>query len=134
MREVSMPECQFTKVVMPNQANSRGSLFGGALLAMMDEAAAIAAMRHARHSVVTAHMNSVDFKAPILQGQVVRICAQLVGTGRTSMTLQVEAYGEDLLTGREWHCTSAEVVMVAMDEHRRPTAVPPFQPTDETAS
>jgi len=129
-----MSECQFTKVVMPTQANSRGSLFGGALLAMMDEAAAIAAMRHARHSVVTAHMNSVDFVAPILQGQVAKICARLVKTGRTSMTIQVDAYGENLITGEQWHCTSAEVVMVAMDADRKPTAVPPFESPDETAS
>ena len=129
-----MSECQFTKVVMPNQANSRGSLFGGALLAMMDEAAAIAAMRHARRSVVTAHMNSVDFVAPIFQGQVAKICARLVKTGRTSMTIQVEAYGENLITGEQWHCTSAEVVMVAMDADRKPTAVPPFESPDEMAS
>lgn len=127
-----MSECQFTKVVMPNQANSRGSLFGGALLAMMDEAAAIAAMRHARHPVVTAHMNSVDFKAPIFQGQVARICARLVKTGRTSMTIQVDAYGENLISGEQWHCTSAEVVMVAMDDNRKPTAVPPFESPDAT--
>ena len=127
-----MSECQFTKVVMPSQANSRGSLFGGALLAMMDEAAAIAAMRHARNAVVTAHMNSVDFKAPIFQGQVARICARLIKTGRTSMTVQVEAYGENLITGEQWHCTSAEVVMVALDENRHPTPVPPFESPDET--
>ena len=129
-----MSECQFTKVVMPNQANSRGSLFGGALLSMMDEAAAIAAMRHARHPVVTAHINSVDFRAPIFQGEVVQICAQLVKTGRTSMTIQVEAYGENLFTGERRHCTSAEVIMVAMDAERRPTPVPPFESPDEGAS
>lgn len=125
-----MSECQFTKVVMPNQANTRGTLFGGALLAMMDEAAAIAAMRHARSSVVTAHINSVDFKAPIFQGEVAQICARLVRVGRTSMTIEVEAYGENLITGERRHCTSAEMIMVAMDDQRRPTPVPPFESPD----
>ena len=129
-----MSDCTFTKVVMPGQANSRGTFFGGALLAMMDEAAAVAAMRHARHPVVTVHMNSVDFKAPIFVGEVAQICARLVRTGRTSMTVQVEAYGENLISGERRHCTSAEVVMVAMDENRRPTPVPPFHSPDETAS
>lgn len=122
-----MSECRQTKLVMPGQANSRGSLFGGALLAMMDETAAIAAMRHARSSVVTAHIDSVDFDAPIFQGEAVEIRARLVATGRTSMKLKVDAWGEDLLTGERRHCTSAEVVMVAMGADRRPTPVPPFQ-------
>ena len=99
---------------------------------MMDEAAAVAAMRHARNPVVTAHMNSVDFKAPIFVGEVAQICARLIKTGRTSMIVQVEAYGENLISGERRHCTSAEVVMVAMDENRRPTPVPPFESPDET--
>jgi len=123
-----MAECTYCKLVMPSQANTRGSLFGGALLAMMDEAAAIAAMRHARNPVVTAHLNSVDFQAPILQGEAVEIRARLVATGRTSMTLKVDAWGENLLTGERRHCTSAEVVMVAMDADRHPTPVPPLPP------
>ena len=120
-----MSDCTLQRVVMPGQANTRGSLFGGLLLAWMDEAAAIAAMRHATLPVVTAHMNSVDFKAPILVGEVARVTAKLVKTGRTSMTLEIEAWGENLLTREERFCTSAEVVMVAVDADRRPTPVPP---------
>ncbi len=94
-----MESCTLSKIVMPGAANSRGSLFGGALLAWMDEAAAIVAMRHARHSVVTAHLNSVDFEAPILIGEVAQICARLVGVGRTSMTVEVTAWRENLESG-----------------------------------
>ena len=121
-----MAECTLQKVVMPGQTNTRGSLFGGLLLAWMDEAAAIAAMRHAAKPVVTAHMNSVDFKAPILLGEVASVTATLVRVGRTSMTVEIEAYGEDLITRERRFCTSAEVVMVAVDEDRRPTPVEPL--------
>jgi acyl-CoA hydrolase len=121
-----MESCTLSKIVMPGAANSRGSLFGGALLAWMDEAAAIVAMRHARHSVVTAHLNSVDFAAPILIGEVAQICARLVGVGRTSMTVEVTAWRENLESGERSLCTTAEFVLVAMGEDRRPVPVPPL--------
>lgn len=121
-----MKDCTVQKVVMPGQSNSRGSLFGGALLAMMDEAAAIAAMRHAHHPVATVHVNSVDFKAPIHVGEVASLCARLLSVGRTSMRVQVEAWGENLRKGERRFCTSAEFVMVALDDDRRPTPVPPL--------
>lgn len=121
-----MESCTLSKIVMPGAANSRGSLFGGALLAWMDEAAAIVAMRHARHSVVTAHLNSVDFEAPILIGEVAQICARLVGVGRTSMTVEVTAWRENLESGERSLCTTAEFVLVAMGEDRRPVPVRPL--------
>lgn len=117
--------CSLSKIVMPGQTNSRGSLYGGVLLAMMDEAAAIVARRHSRSDVVTAHIDSVDFEAPILLGQLVELTADLEATGRTSMRILVEAYGEDLKTGERWRCTRARFVMVAVDADRRPSSVPP---------
>lgn len=125
-----MPEVTLTKIVMPGQANSRGTLFGGVLLAMLDEAAAIVALRHARLSVVTAHIESVDFRAPIHVGEAVEVTARLVDTGRTSMRIRCEAIGENLETGERRHCTEAEVVMVAMDDQNRPTPVRPLSETE----
>jgi len=122
-----MDSCTITRIVMPGSANSRGSLFGGALLAWMDEAAAIVAMRHARGPVVTAHLNSVDFRAPILIGEITEICARLVDTGRTSLTVEVTAHGQNLETGERRRCTTAEFVLVAVDEDRRPIPVPPLE-------
>ena len=116
------------KIVMPGQTNSRLGLYGGVLLGWMDEVAAIVARRHSRLDVVTAHIDSVDFAAPILLGQLAEVTATLVGTGRTSMRVEVEVYGENLKTGERWLCTSARVVMVALDEARKPTPVPPLAP------
>lgn len=122
--------CTVSKIVMPGQANSRGSLYGGVLLALMDEAAAVVARRHSRLDVVTAHIDSVDFERPILQGQLVEVTARLGATGRSSMRIEVEAVGENLKTGERWRCTTALFVMVAVDEDRHPTPVPPL-PRDE---
>ena len=117
--------CTLSKIVMPGDTNSRHSLYGGVLRAMMAEAAAIVARRHSRMDVVTAHIDSVDFEAAILQGQLAEVAATLVKTGRTSMTIEVLSTGEDLKTGERWRCTSATIVMVAVDEERRPTPVRP---------
>jgi len=111
---------------MPGQANARGTLFGGVALALMDEAAAIVALRHARKSVVTAHIESVDFHAPIRQGEAVEVTATLRVVGRTSMRIAVETWGENLSTGERRHCTAAEFVFVAMDADGKPSPVPPL--------
>ncbi len=118
-----------TRSVMPGQTNARGTLFGGIALAMMDEAAAIVAIRHSRSSVVTAHIHSVDFKAPIFQGEAVEVTATLVSVGRTSMRLSVETWGEDLKTGERRFCTTAEFVFVAMGADGKPSPVPPLPAT-----
>jgi len=115
-----------TKIVMPGQANARGSLFGGVALAMMDEAAAIVALRHARCSVVTAHVESVDFKAPVFQGEAAEVTARLASVGRSSMRIDLELWGENLTTGERRFCTTAHFVFVALGDDGRPTPVPPI--------
>ena len=113
-----------TRIVMPGQTNRHGSLFGGQALSLMDEAAAIVAHRVSEGPVVTAHINSVDFKAPIKQGWAVEVTAELVKPGRTSMKIQVETYGECLDTRERLHCTTAMFVMVAVDKQGRPRLLP----------
>ncbi|MCC7138483.1 MAG: acyl-CoA thioesterase [Planctomycetes bacterium] len=112
---------------MPGQANARGTLFGGVALSLMDETAAIVALRHARTSVVTAHIHAVDFRAPILQGEAVEVTATLVSVGRTSMRIRVDTWGEDLQSGERRFCTTAEFVFVAMGADGAPTPVPPLR-------
>jgi len=121
-----MSSVTLTKIVMPGQANAVGTLFGGVVLAMMDEAAAIVALRHARKPVVTVHIDNVDFKAPIYQGEAVEVTARLVSVGRTSMKIDLDAHGENLQTGARRYCTSAEFVFVAIGPDGRPTPVPPM--------
>ncbi len=115
-----------TRIVMPGQTNARGTLFGGVALSLMDEASAIVALRHARSSVVTAHIDSVDFKGPIFEGEAVEVTARLKMVGRTSMRISVESWGENLHTGERRFCTSAEFVFVAMGADGKPSQVPPL--------
>ena len=121
-----IPSVTLTKIVMPGQTNARGTLFGGVALSMMDEAAAIVALRHARGAVVTAHVESVDFKAPIYQGEAAEVTARLASVGRTSLRIHLEMWGENLMTGERRFCTTADFVFVAMGPDGKPTPVPPM--------
>ena len=86
----------------------------------------VAASRYARRTVVTASSERVDFHVPIRQGQLVELIARVVATGRTSITVDVEVFAEDLLTGDRQLGTRGKFVLVALDAHGHPTAVPPL--------
>lgn len=126
MAETPLPSVTLTKIVMPGQTNALGTLFGGVALSLMDEAAAIVAMRHARCQVVTAHIATVDFKAPVRLGEAVVVTATLRSVGRSSMRLVVQIFGENLATSEQRLCTEAEVVMVALGPDGRSRSVPPL--------
>lgn len=113
-----------TRLVMPGQTNRHGSLFGGMALSLMDETAAIVATRVARGPTVTVHIESVDFHAPIWQGEAIEVKAKLVSVGTSSMRIRVETWGECLEEGTRRHCTAAEFVFVAVDEHGVPRPIP----------
>jgi acyl-CoA hydrolase len=113
-----------TRLVLPGHTNRHGSLFGGIALSLMDEAAGIVSTRAARGPCVTAHIESVDFEAPIWQGEAISVQATLVGVGRTSLRIRVETWGECLEEGTRRRSTAAEFVMVAIDPHGRPRPVP----------
>jgi acyl-CoA hydrolase len=95
-------------------------------MAWVDLCAAICAQRHAGRPCVTAFVDDLLFKRPVLVGQVVRLRAQLVATFRTSMEIDVTVTGEDTITGDVWPTVECRVVFVAIDEARRPTPVPPL--------
>lgn len=112
------------EMVFPEQTNHYGTLFGGQALALMDKAAFIAASRYCRRTVVTASSERCDFHTPVRQGQIAELVARVVSTGRTSMAVEVELTGEDLLTGARELATRGRFTMVALDESGRPTPVP----------
>jgi acyl-CoA hydrolase len=112
--------------VLPQHANIGGTVFGGQIMAWVDLCAAICAQRHAGRPCVTAFVDDLLFKRPVLVGQVVRLRAQLVATFRTSMEIDVSVTGEDTVTGDVWPTVECRVVFVAIDEARRPTPVPPL--------
>lgn len=119
-------EARLIEVVFPQQTNHYGTLFGGQALALMDKAAFVVASRYARRMVVTASSEKTDFHVPVRQGQLVELVARVVATGRTSMTVEVELFSEDLLTGDRQLGTRGRFVMVALDAHGRPASIVPL--------
>jgi acyl-CoA thioesterase YciA len=79
---------------MPTDVNAAGDIFGGWVMAQVDIAGAVAAMRRARGRVATVAVNSFQFRQPISVGDVVSFYAEIVGVGRTSITVDVAVYAE----------------------------------------
>ncbi|HEX7121014.1 MAG TPA: acyl-CoA thioesterase [Gemmatimonadaceae bacterium] len=117
-----------SEIMMPQHANNLGHVFGGVVLAMMDKAAAVAAIRHARTTCVTASIDRVDFREPIHVGDLVVMRASVNYVGRTSMEVGVRVEAEDMLTGRRRHTNSCYLTFVAVDRDGRPVEVPALVP------
>jgi len=124
-----LTEARLIEMVFPEQTNHLGTLFGGQALALMDKAAFIVASRYARRTVVTASSERVDFHVPVRQGQLVELIARVASTGRTSITVDVALFAEDLASGDRELCTRGRFVLVALDAHGKPTHVPPLTAT-----
>ncbi|MBN1578056.1 MAG: acyl-CoA thioesterase [Chitinispirillaceae bacterium] len=112
--------------VFPNDANPQGTMFGGKLLAVMDIVAGIAAARHSRTRVAVASIDSITFMAPLHVGDMVEVIACVVWTGKTSIVVKTDVFGEEPCTGTRKHCISTHFIMIAIDENHHPTPVPPL--------
>ncbi len=106
-------------------------MHGGLIMKMMDEAGAIAAMRHAQRRVVTIAVDSMTFKSPVEVGQLVTMDARVTYVGKTSLEVSVRVLAEDPVAGTVTHTNSAYLVYVALDDDLRPTAVPALTPETE---
>jgi len=118
-------------LLMPHQANPQGTAFGGAIVAWIDMVAAMVAQRHCGKEVVTAGIDSLVFKEPIRVGDHVVLKASINYVGRTSMEVGVQVSREDPYSGNRAVATTAHLTFVALDEKKRPTAVPPILPETE---
>ena len=115
---------QLSDLTYPPDANIHGTVFGGVVLAMVDKAAAVCAMRHSGRACVTVAMDRVEFLVPIRVGDYVIAEARLNYTGKTSLEIGVEVYAENLTAGTRRHTNSCSVTMVAVDDNGRPAPVP----------
>ena len=121
---VKASETRTAKVVAPGTTNSYNTLSGGTLLGWMDEIAAISASRFSRFNVVTASLDRIDFKHPIPAGSMVELVANVTRLGRTSLQVIVDVYVEHLHTTDRLHAVTGLFTMVAIDDDRRPVAIP----------
>src|SRR5919106_3556516 len=117
-----------TTFVMPHMQNVLGDLFGGELMALVDQSAAVAAIRHAGGPAVTASIDRVDFREPIHLGELVTCHATVDFVGNSSMDITIEVFAERVSTGERRHTHTAHVVFVAIDDEGKPKRVPRLLP------
>jgi acyl-CoA thioesterase YciA len=109
---------------MPADANHTGDIFGGWIMAQVDLAGAVPAMRVAKGRVATVAVNSFAFKQPVFVGDIVSLYAEVVRIGRTSITVSVEVYAQHRAAGDDGvKVTEAVLTYVAVDANRRPRVV-----------
>ncbi len=123
-RYISESETTLSEVMMPVHANHYGSVHGGMIIKLVDEAAFVAATKHARKNVVMASMDHMVFKHPVKIGDVLNIRARLCYVGRSSMDIEVEVEAEKIKEGRSLKIGSAYLTMVALDDRGKPSGVP----------
>ena len=120
-----------TIIVLPNDTNTQGNLFGGQLLAWMDVISSVAAHRHCKRVVVTAAVNNVSFQKPIKHASIVTLEAKVSRAFSTSMEIIVDVFVEDQITGEREKCNEAIYTFVAVDQNGAPINVPELIPETE---
>ncbi len=118
-------ELSLRTVAMPADTNPNGDIFGGWIMSLMDLAAGVAAGTRAHGRVATAAVSHLNFLQPVKVGDVVCVYTEITKTGRTSITISVEAYVLRRNQGERVRVTAAEFVLVAVDDHGSPRALPP---------
>lgn len=120
-----------TKVVLPNDTNTLGKLFGGSLLAWIDEIGAVAAHRHSGRVAVTAAINNVSFSIPVDLGAIVTLSAKVSRAFNSSMEVIIDVFVEDRFTGKKSVSNQAILTFVAVDQNGRTIDVPEIIPQTE---
>ncbi len=120
-----------THIVMPSDANAFGTAFGGTVMAWIDLAASMAAMRHVRLPVVTASVDQLNFLAPIRVGDMAILVARVNATFGKSLEVEVEVVSEGPASGVRQRCCDAFLTFVALGPDGRPTRGPPLACEDE---
>lgn len=121
-----------TELVLPNDTNTLNNLMGGRLMHWMDIVSAISAQKHSNRIVVTASMDNISFKKPILLGNVVTLQAQVTRSFNSSMEVHITVHAEDIPSGKKYATHDAFATFVAVDQSGRPIDVPELIPeTDD---
>lgn len=120
MTDLSAFDTRIVEMVFPTQTNHYGTLFGGHALELMDKSAFLTASRYARKAMVTACSERIDSKTPVKQGYLVEVIGRIVKHGVSSVTVSVELFGENLLSGERHLCARGNFVLVAVDEDSKP--------------
>jgi acyl-CoA hydrolase len=125
-KPVSVSRSEMVEAVLPNDANILGNMLGGRVMHLIDIAGALAATRHANSHVVTASVDYLDFRFPILIGEFIVLKSNVNRVFRTSMEVGVKVFSENVLTGERRHTSTAYLTYVALNLDREPHPVPPL--------
>jgi uncharacterized protein (TIGR00369 family) len=137
MADINIPKSirasriSIAQLMHPEHANNLGNVHGGWIMKLVDEAGALACMRHAQRRVVTVAIDSMVFRQPIRIGDLIILNAELTYTGRTSMEAEVQVQAENPITGERTHTNTAYLVYVALDDDGNPVPVPPLKAETE---
>lgn len=119
------------EIVFPNDANPLGNIFGGRVMQLIDIVGSISAMRHARNAVVTASMDTLNFKNPVFVGEILILYACVNFVAHTSMEVGVKVIAEHPLTGERRHTSSAYLTYVSIDSTGKPIPIAPIVPESD---
>ncbi len=130
-KSVNNSQINLSQLMQPEHANVLGNVHGGWIMKLMDEAGALACMRHAHRRVVTVAVDQMTFRQPIRVGDLVTLTAEVSYVGRTSMEAEVVVTAENPITGVCTYTNTGYLVYVALDEKGHPVEVPPLIPETE---
>jgi uncharacterized protein (TIGR00369 family) len=125
-KKVSESTVIMAEQMNPQDANPAGNVHGGVIMKLIDTAAGVVALRHARSNVVTASVDRLDFYHPVFVGDFVTLWASINYVGKTSMEIGVRVVSENLITGEKRHTSTAYLTYVALDPNGRPMHLPPI--------
>ncbi len=130
-KPVRASRISIAQLMQPEHANNLGNVHGGWIMKLVDEAGALAAMRHTGRRCVTVSMDSMVFRQPIRIGDLVILNAEVTYTGRTSVEAEVQVVAENPVTGERTHTNTAYLVYVALDDDGNPTPATPVKAETE---
>ena len=131
-KPVAASRISIAQLMQPEHANILGNVHGGWIMKLVDDAGALACMRHSQRRVVTVAIDSMVFRQPIKLGDLVLLTAELTNVGRTSMEVEIQVQAENPITGTRTNTNTAYAVYVALDDQGTPVPVPPLMAeTDE---
>lgn len=110
-------------MMMPKDTNALGSIFGGVILSLIDQAAFVEASRQAARKFVTVAMDKIEFHRPVKMGDIVSLWADTIHIGRSSIRLRVDVLARSRYTDEDVRVTSAEVTMVSINEKGLPAPI-----------
>jgi uncharacterized protein (TIGR00369 family) len=130
-KPISASRITLSQLMHLEHANLLGNVHGGWIMKLVDEAGALACMRHAQRRVVTVAIDSMTFRQPIKIGDLVILNAEVSYAGRTSLEAEVHVLAENPITRERTHTNTAYLVYVALDDDGNPTPVPPLKAENE---